>query len=134
MVTPRISVEQRAKRLTGPVLQRLRRIYFAKHPLCAGCERKTPPRVELAVHLDHIVPLDRGGQNVWANYQGLCHECHATKTAEEAGKTYVKKHGADRSGRPLDPNHPWNKEAGGVGGGKKLFARQAGNRTVPEKP
>ncbi len=35
---------------------------------------------------DHVVPLHRGGKDQWTNLQSLCKECHAAKTAREAGE------------------------------------------------
>jgi len=37
----------------------------------------------VATEVDHIVPLSQGGPDEWDNLQGLCHDCHAAKTARE---------------------------------------------------
>ena len=41
--------------------------------------------LEMAVEVDHIVPLHQGGTDDASNLQALCHDCHATKTATEQG-------------------------------------------------
>ncbi len=59
-----------------------------------------------ATDVDHISgdPSDNSRENL----QGLCHECHSSKTARERnGKPRVM--GCDVNGMPLDPNHPWAK-------------------------
>jgi 5-methylcytosine-specific restriction protein A len=66
------------QRIRGRRLQRIRREHFRRNPLCVHCEAKG--LVSLAVELDHIVPLHRGGSDSEANRQGLCAECHAAKT------------------------------------------------------
>lgn len=45
-------------------------------PNCARCGQ--PAR-----EVDHVVPLADGGTDHPANYQSLCHTCHAIKTAME---------------------------------------------------
>lgn len=59
----------------------------------------------MAVELDHIVPLFKGGADDDSNLQGLCSPCHAAKTAEDMG---YKPIGGDGSGNPTDARHPWN--------------------------
>ena len=39
-----------------------------------------------APELDHIEPLWRGGRDDESNFQGLCRDCHAAKTAREAAE------------------------------------------------
>lgn len=46
---------------------------------CANCGCVGP------LETDHVVPLHRGGKDEWSNLQSLCKECHAAKTAREAG-------------------------------------------------
>lgn len=69
-------------RITGSRLQTIRENYFRIKPLCVECEKQGRPA--LATELDHITPLWMGGKDNDANRQGLCHDCHAAKTAEEA--------------------------------------------------
>ena len=47
---------------------------------CANCGCVGP------LETDHVVPLHRGGKDEWSNLQSLCKECHASKTAREAGE------------------------------------------------
>jgi len=37
----------------------------------------------MADHIDHIVPLFKGGDDNENNYQSLCVECHRIKTNED---------------------------------------------------
>ncbi|BAD54879.1 hypothetical protein NFA_370 [Nocardia farcinica IFM 10152] len=49
-------------------------------PICQapGCRA-------LAVEVDHVTPLARGGARYdWSNLQSLCHDCHTAKTAQDA--------------------------------------------------
>jgi cytochrome c2 len=59
--------------------------------------------------VDHIEDSreDYSDDNSRENLAALCHECHSVKTAASMGKgVYL---GCDVNGRPLDPDHPWNK-------------------------
>lgn len=60
--------------------QLLRRRVLFEQPICAGCN------TALAVDVDHITPLNQGGQPYnRANVQGLCRHCHGQKTRQEQG-------------------------------------------------
>lgn len=53
--------------------------YYYGHSNCAKCGNP-------GYDLDHIVPLAEGGGGCWlSNYQLLCTDCHAIKTAQENG-------------------------------------------------
>ncbi|WP_275790530.1 HNH endonuclease [Pararhizobium gei] len=41
------------------------------------------------------------------NVMAVCKECHDTGAQRAAHRGYVSGHGED--GRPLDPDHPWNR-------------------------
>jgi 5-methylcytosine-specific restriction enzyme A len=58
-----------------------RKVWLAKHPLCAECERQGET-VEAKV-VDHIVPHRGDRVLFWdaANWQSLCETCHNCKTA-----------------------------------------------------
>jgi hypothetical protein len=43
-----------------------------------------------------------------SNLQSLCKACHDGSKQSEERRGYVI--GNDATGRPLDPNHPWNKQ------------------------
>lgn len=72
------------ERIRGGTLQRIRARHFAENPLCVLCAAKDPPETRLATELDHIVPLCMGGAEADHNRRGLCHDCHAAVTAEQA--------------------------------------------------
>lgn len=59
--------------------RRLRRAFLMRHPMCAVCKRMA------ASDLDHITPHRGDPALFWdqRNWQGLCHVCHARKTATE---------------------------------------------------
>ena len=78
-------------RVTGSVLQRIRRELWVQSPVCAVCGITVA--YPHGFELDHIVPLWEGGADVPDNRQILCvwwdemgnkRGCHAEKTAEEA--------------------------------------------------
>ena len=90
--------EERDERMRGRRLQEERARWFSAHPLCARCKAKG--RTSLAVQLDHIVPLFKGGPDFHEpggeeNKQGLCSPCHAEKTALDLGYVVQKRIGAD---------------------------------------
>ncbi len=66
----------------GRPWRRKRAAWLAEHPLCCACEAKG--RVAVAVIVDHVVPLWRGGADDASNYQSLCGPDHAAKSAREA--------------------------------------------------
>ncbi|RFC31638.1 MAG: HNH endonuclease [Candidatus Nitrotoga sp. SPKER] len=88
-------------RIRGRHLQRIRAEHFRLHPLCVLCQSKVPPRVTVAVELDHIVSLDHGGTNDPANYQGLCTDCHSDKSIKERGYKCKRKVTIGADGWPV---------------------------------
>lgn len=88
--------------------QKLRLIILAREPLCRACTAQG--RTRAATMVDHITPKARGGNDDEANLQPLCAECHDAKTRAENG---AKPRGADASGMPIDPSHPWARAARG---------------------
>lgn len=71
----------------------------------------SPQTVERRIHLvvDHIIPHKGDQKLFWdrKNWQVLCPDHHdIAKQQEEHGKI---RSGTDTNGRPLDPNHPWNR-------------------------
>jgi 5-methylcytosine-specific restriction enzyme A len=94
--------------------------YLAEHPLCASC--LAGGRLTSATVVDHVVPHGGDRQRFWDcdNWQGLCKRCHDTKTVRDGrwrrqrwGERHRRRHGCDIHGMPLDPEHPWNRQAGG---------------------
>jgi 5-methylcytosine-specific restriction protein A len=71
----------------------LRGMVLARHPICCLCQRRASSVA------DHIIP-HQGNWDLFcdmANLQGLCAECHNTKTALENGGF---------GNRPKDPGAP----------------------------
>ena len=92
-------------RVRGRRLQAIREMVLTGNPLCAICEQQG--LLTAATQVDHIVALANGGPDEEANMQGLCADCHRTKTAADLG--YKIPSGCDGSGNPTDGNHPWNR-------------------------
>lgn len=78
----RLKTPSQSARIVGGRLTEIRRRHFRDRPACVRCLSEGVTRA--ATELDHIVPLWAGGQDVDGNRQGLCHACHADKTAGEA--------------------------------------------------
>ncbi|WP_199556241.1 HNH endonuclease [Sandaracinobacteroides hominis] len=99
--------------------RRLRRAKLVEFPLCQDCE--AAGRLKPAEAVDHVIPVRLGGEAFPAlsGLRSLCNRCHSRKTARgpEAGAVWTDKpiKGCDASGRPTDPEHPWN------GGGQQTF-------------
>jgi len=90
--------------LQSAAWQKLRALILDDEPLCRYCWEAG--QMTRATDVDHISgdPSDNSRENL----QGLCHECHSSKTGRERnGKPPVM--GCDVNGMPLDPNHPWAK-------------------------
>lgn len=66
---------------------RIRRKILDRDPLCVECVKRG--RVSLAVEVDHIEPLHKGGTDDHDNLRGLCRQCHADITAEQNGSKRV---------------------------------------------
>ena len=83
-------------------------------PPCRKCQARQ--RAVAASVVDHVTP-HRG---VWAlfidpeNTQSLCALCHNSTKQREERKGHTV--GCTNTGRPLDPDHPWNKKRGQGGG------------------
>lgn len=67
-------------RTRGRKLQAIRKAHFAAHPLCVICQAEG--RIVAATELDHITALANGGKDDGPR-QGLCRQCHATKTRRD---------------------------------------------------
>ena len=76
------SVQAATKRVNGrPWMRRRAQALERDKGVCQSC--LAAGRVTLAVEVDHIVPLHRGGRDELANLQALCRECHRGKSAAE---------------------------------------------------
>lgn len=64
--------------------QQCRDAFIKEHPVCADPFGRHVGRVVPADHVDHVVPLSKGGNRLdFANLQALCAGCHNHKTASE---------------------------------------------------
>ena len=68
-------------RMRGENWTKIRRKWLTHNPLCVMCEAHG--YLNMADHIDHIVPLFKGGDDNENNYQSLCVECHRIKTRED---------------------------------------------------
>jgi len=87
--------------------QRLRRRKLQANPVCECPECQAAPLAEPADNVDHITPIEEGGEPfAWSNLQSLAHAHHSRKTRQDNG---ARVKGVDpETGRPLDPRHYWN--------------------------
>ena len=60
----------------------IRRIFDAQRGLCANCHARLLKSGKQKFHVDHIVPLVRGGSNWPDNLQLLCKPCNLRKGAK----------------------------------------------------
>ncbi len=63
--------------------RRRRLIQLRREPLCRIC--RAAGRLTHATEVDHIIPLNAGGPDTFANYQSTCGTCHRRKTVSEDG-------------------------------------------------
>ncbi len=89
--------------------QRLRVAKLASNPLCEYCGGE----VTMATEVDHKRAINSGGDPwAWDNLASTCRRCHSAKTyhVDRRGKASVPVKGVDpATGRPLDPEHWWNR-------------------------
>lgn len=86
--------------------KRIRAAKLATNPICEYC------LCMAASEVDHIMAINEGGSPTeWNNLRSACHHCHSTKTyyIEVLKRDRVPVKGCDIHGRPLDPEHYWNK-------------------------
>ena len=97
--------------------------YLAEHPLCASC--LADGRLTAATVVDHVMAHGGNRQVFWDcdNWQAMCKPCHDSKTVcdgrwrrQSWGEQHLRRcRGCDIHGMPLDPEHPWNRQAPGGG-------------------
>ena len=102
--TGRDSDPRRTLKLNTAAWQRVRADVLMREPLCRHCAARG--LVVPATDVDHMNGAD---DNRLESLQPLCHECHSRKTARDQGKRVA--YGCDPSGKPADPDHPWNRPA-----------------------
>ena len=61
----------------GWAWQKLRAKIIDRDPVCLVCQ------MEWSVEVDHIRPKAHGGTDDEDNLQGICHHCHAKKSARD---------------------------------------------------
>ena len=85
---------QALRKASGHRWQKLReRILRRDASLCQPC--KARGHITLAVEVDHVTPIHKGGTDAEDNLQAICSECHKAKTAAEQGKARRPQIGAD---------------------------------------
>jgi 5-methylcytosine-specific restriction endonuclease McrA len=74
--------------MTGRRLQARRLKLWTLNPYCAICGRLTDldSKAAMAFHLDHKVPLHKGGEDEDHNCQVLCIPCHDQKTDDDLSR------------------------------------------------
>lgn len=62
-----------------------RLVFLKNYPLCKHCLDVS--KITKATVVGHILPHKGNKERFWDrnNWQGLCHSCHSTKTAQEDG-------------------------------------------------
>ncbi len=81
-----------------------RRVILDAGDLCGSCRVRVRPG---SGHIDHITPLEDGGEHAWWNLQYLCSLCHSAKTAKEnsarakGNRVFSKTYGLSKSKRPF---------------------------------
>jgi 5-methylcytosine-specific restriction endonuclease McrA len=87
--------------------RRLRAAFLRTHPLC--CERGCG---HAATEVDHIRSVRTHPQLRLepSNLRAMCKSCHSRRTVIDQS-TGGKGHGADVTGQPILPGHPWAKGA-----------------------
>lgn len=96
-----------------------RAVLIAGDFTCCKCGRSMLGRYQAQVHHRLKVNEHPGAALMPANLQPICPRCHNRHHAPEKAKAF----GCTVDGWPLDPRHPWNREAarreaiGAPGGG-----------------
>lgn len=91
----------------------LRDQQLQREPWCRFCWEERQVKVPATV-LDHIKPFRNAANDfdgkLWGdpkNHRSLCAPCHNARGAQR--NRPEKPAGAGGDGRPMDPNHPWNR-------------------------
>jgi 5-methylcytosine-specific restriction endonuclease McrA len=81
-----------------------RRLILDAGDLCRSCRVRVRPG---SGHIDHVTPLEDGGEHGWGNLQYLCPLCHGAKTSKEnsarskGNRVLAKTYGLARPKRPF---------------------------------
>lgn len=103
------------KRTRGRAWMQIRERVLSREPLCRECAKVGETRV--AVQVDHIVPLSRGGSDEMTNLQPLCQVHHDEKSARE-------RVGSSRPSWMPKPAIPTTLVCGPPGSGKTTYVRE----------
>ncbi|MEX6508926.1 HNH endonuclease signature motif containing protein [Jiella sp. M17.18] len=86
---------------------RARAAFLTAHPWCRRCEAQG--KLHRATVVDHIEPHRGDYKLFWSrsNWQPLCQPCHDQDKQQVERRGYAAR--VDASGRPTDPQHPFNR-------------------------
>ena len=88
-----------------------RALFLGRNPYCAF-HLLRGDHVRATV-LDHIDPHKGDVVKFWdrSNWQSLCQPCHDSikQSMEKGGRHALGFDGSSVDGRPIDPDHPWNR-------------------------
>lgn len=59
------------------------KIFQRDHHVCVVCGKSPATHRGITLHVDHIKPFSKGGNNSLANLRTLCNKCNLGKGAEE---------------------------------------------------
>jgi 5-methylcytosine-specific restriction protein A len=84
-----------------------RTAYLRKHPLCVRCRQAG--RISAASVVNHIKPHKGDMKLFWdsSNWESVCKTCHDSAIQKQERTGIVV--GSSLDGRPIDPNHHWNR-------------------------
>lgn len=86
---PEVNPYNNEKRYTHSSYRRRRAVFMSANSLCVECQANG--RIEAATVLDHIKPVEQGGDFYDAeNWQALCITCHARKSVTERKTKHQK--------------------------------------------
>lgn len=86
--------------------RKIREQQLRKEPLCEMCLQDR--RIENATVCDHVEPHKGDVEKFYAGpFQSLCKVHHDSAKAIQESRGVLP--GGDAAGRPIDPNHHWNK-------------------------
>lgn len=96
-----------AERGYGGKWQRARTAFLSAHPMCERCAREGVSTIATVVN--HRIPHRGDIKLFWdrKNWEPACKRHHDSDIQREERSGIVK--GVDIKGRPIDPNHPWNR-------------------------
>ena len=81
------SMDRRAIALTNTPVLTNARLFRRDENTCMYCGEKLPPRL---LTRDHVVPMSKGGRDVWANVVTACRPCNQRKDDQNLGMTGKK--------------------------------------------